>query len=305
MAPQGRFVWFELMTGDMAAARAFYADVVGWGTRDASVPGMPYTLLTIGETSVCGMMALPSAAQRTGARPSWIGYVGASDVDAAANRAVRLGGTLHIPPTEVPNVSRFAVISDPQAARLGLFRWLVPRPEEVDPADRPGHVGWSELLAADGRTALGFYRELFGWDYAEGGEVDPAGEYSVFAAGRQAIGGVLTKPEIVPAAFWLHYFVVPDIARAAERVTSGGGQILNGPMEGPGGTWILHGMDPQGVLFALMGRGRARTVTVTWASDWHGRSSGGRVLMTRIGSLHAEAPGAPDAPPEGPPGRRA
>ena len=42
----GHFVWYELMTTDMEAAKAFYADVVGWGTQDASMPGMPYTLFT-------------------------------------------------------------------------------------------------------------------------------------------------------------------------------------------------------------------------------------------------------------------
>ena len=46
----GHFVWYELMTTDMEAAKAFYADVVGWGTQDASMPGMPYTLFTAGKT---------------------------------------------------------------------------------------------------------------------------------------------------------------------------------------------------------------------------------------------------------------
>ncbi len=48
----GRFVWYELMTTDMEAAKVFYAKVVGWGTRDASMPGMAYTLFTAGEASV-------------------------------------------------------------------------------------------------------------------------------------------------------------------------------------------------------------------------------------------------------------
>ncbi|ACA18331.1 Glyoxalase/bleomycin resistance protein/dioxygenase [Methylobacterium sp. 4-46] len=302
---QGRFVWFELMTSDMVAARAFYADVVGWGMRDASVPGAPYTLLTVGGTSVCGIMGLSGAARRAGVQPSWIGYVGAGDIDAATDRAVRLGGTLHIPPAEIPGVSRFSVVSDPQAARLGLFKWLMPRPDVVDPASRPGHVGWSELLAAERRGALDFYRELFGWDDAKDEAAESAGEYSVFAMDRQPIGGVLTKPEFVPAPFWLHYVVVPDIAAAAARVAAGGGRILNGPVEGPGDTWILHAMDPQGALFALMGRGYARTVTATWRSDWERRPTGGKVSITRVGSVPGDAPGTLDEPPDRPRGRRA
>src|SRR3954451_17435474 len=79
----GHFVWYELMTTDMEAAKAFYADVVGWGTRDASMPGMAYTLFTAGGAAVGGLMVLPEdARKKMGAKPSWIGYVGVNDVDA-------------------------------------------------------------------------------------------------------------------------------------------------------------------------------------------------------------------------------
>jgi len=63
----GRFVWYELMTTDMEAAKAFYAGVVGWGTQDASMPGMPYTLFTAGTASVSGVMDLPEEAREIGA----------------------------------------------------------------------------------------------------------------------------------------------------------------------------------------------------------------------------------------------
>ena len=82
----GRFVWYELMTTDMEAAKAFYAKVVGWGTQDASMPGMAYTLFTVGGASVGGLMGLPEGARKTGAEPRWLGYVGVNDVDATAER---------------------------------------------------------------------------------------------------------------------------------------------------------------------------------------------------------------------------
>jgi predicted enzyme related to lactoylglutathione lyase len=44
----GSFVWYELMTTDMAAAATFYANVVGWGAQDASTPDLAYTLVTTG-----------------------------------------------------------------------------------------------------------------------------------------------------------------------------------------------------------------------------------------------------------------
>jgi predicted enzyme related to lactoylglutathione lyase len=67
------------------------------------------------------------------------------------------------------------------------------------------------------------------------------------------IGGMMNKPPAMAQVppYWAIYFRVPDINAAAERVKANGGTILNGPMEVPGGDWILTGMDPQGASFSL------------------------------------------------------
>src|SRR5215472_2760722 len=82
----GHFVWYELMTTDVAAAKAFYTRVVGWGMKDASTPDLAYTLFTVGKASVTGLINLPEDARKMGATPRWIGYVGVKDVDAAVDR---------------------------------------------------------------------------------------------------------------------------------------------------------------------------------------------------------------------------
>ena len=254
----GRFVWYELMTTDMEAAKAFYAKVVGWGTRDA---GMAYTLFTVGEASVSGLMDLPEDARRMGATPHWIGYVGVDDVDAAADRIKQLGGAVHVPPTDVPNISRFSVVADPQMATLALFKWL--KPGQAQPAElgAPGRVGWHELLAADWEKAFAFYGELFGWQKADA-DVGAMGTYQLFSAGGQTIGGMFTKPPTVPVPFWLYYFNIGDIDAAAKRVKAGGGQILDGPIEVPGGGWIVQCTDPQGAMFALVGKRRRKAIGI-------------------------------------------
>src|SRR4029450_4599398 len=111
---QGRFVWYELMTTDMDAAKAFYAEVVGWATQDASKPGMAYTLFTPGGTPVSGLMGLSEDARKLGLRPSWLGYVGVNDVDATADRIKELGGAVDVPPTDIANISRVSVAGDPR-----------------------------------------------------------------------------------------------------------------------------------------------------------------------------------------------
>ena len=73
---QGSFVWYELMSSDVAAAKAFYANVVGWKTEDMPMPGMTYTLLRAGDTQVGGMMTLPKDACDAGMGPCWVSYIG-------------------------------------------------------------------------------------------------------------------------------------------------------------------------------------------------------------------------------------
>jgi uncharacterized protein len=57
----------------------------------------------------------------------------------------------------------------------------------------------------------------------------------------------------MPMPAWLFYFTVGDIDVAVEKVKAGGGMVLNGPMEVPGGAWIIQATDPQGAMFALVG----------------------------------------------------
>ena len=80
------------------------------------------------------------------------------------------------------------------------------------------------------------------------------GVYQLFSPGRLPIGCIFNKPPMIPIPFWLYYFSAPDIDAAAARVTAGGGQIVMGPIEVPGGAWIIQGRDPQGAMFALVGQ---------------------------------------------------
>lgn len=256
----GHFVWYELVTMDCAAAQAFYTHVVGWSTQDASAPGFSYTLFNAGKASVAGLMQLPQEAARTGATPRWIGYVGVDDVDATVELIKRLGGAAVVPPTDIPNVSRFAIIADPQGATLALVRWLRPPQRPPDEVNKLGRVGWHELFAGDWEKAFAVYCELFGWRKADA-DSGPLGTYQVFCAEAQTIGGMLTKPPTMPVPFWLYYFNVADIDAAAARVRAAGGRIMEGPLEVPGGgSWIARCADPQGAVFALQGKRKSNTI---------------------------------------------
>jgi predicted enzyme related to lactoylglutathione lyase len=79
------------------------------------------------------------------------------------------------------------------------------------------------------------------------------GKYQMFNRGSRMIGGMMNKPAAMAQVppNWAIYFRVPDINAAVERIQANGGQIVNGPMEVPGGDWIVNAMDPQGAAFSL------------------------------------------------------
>jgi len=248
---RGIFVWYELLSPDPDAASAFYGKVVGWTARDSGIPGMDYRFLSMGETGIAGLMAPPA-----GMQPGWIGYVAVDDVDQGAAENERLGGTTLQAPMDIPNVGRCAIIADPQGARIALFK-SASESESPRPAPgSPGLVAWNELHAADWETAFPVYETLFGWTKQAPIDMGPMGIYQLFGKGELGIGGMMTKPPTAPTPTWLYYIAVEAIDPALSRVTAAGGQILVGPQQVPGGSWIVNALDPQGIAFALVAPAR-------------------------------------------------
>jgi uncharacterized protein len=248
---QNPFVWYELMSTDVAAAKAFYVKVVGWNTLDVPMPGMTYTLLRIGETQIGGLMAMPQDARQAGMKSAWLGYVGVADADAAAAKVKRLGGQVIKGPEDIPNVGRFAVTADPQGAVFNVFKPSQSGQRTV--SSEPGHIGWHELHTNDWTKAFDFYSQMFGWQKGDAMDMGPMGQYQMFKIGDQAAGAMFNSPAAQAARFWLYYFIVGDIDEAAKRVTANGGKVMHGPVSVPSGQWILQAADPQGAAFALVG----------------------------------------------------
>lgn len=246
------FFWYELMTTDMDAAEAFYTDVVGWTAEPFETPAdMPrYTVVKAGENGVGGLMTLPDEASASGMPPAWIGYIHTQDIDASAQALRKAGGSVHREPADIPGVGRFAVVADPQGA---LFMFLQPdgSDQEPVPMTTPGHIGWAELYAADRESAVDFYAGQFGWTRHQEIDMGEMGIYQIFAVDGEPTGGIMNKPPHLPTPVWQFYFNVDAIDAAAGRVAEGGGKVVMGPMEVPGGSWIVQCQDPQGAHFAL------------------------------------------------------
>ena len=108
-------------------------------------------------------------------------------------------------------------------------------------------------MTTDAPAAMTFYHEIFGWQPSEAMDMGDDGQVPDVQPPHGMIGGMMNKPPNmahVPPN-WQIYFLVSDIPAAIERIKANGGQILNGPMQVPGGDWIVNAMDPQGAAFSL------------------------------------------------------
>ena len=122
MKQHGLFSWNELMTTDMDAAKIFYCEALGWNFEDCSGGDMPYTIAKTGDKEVAGFMSMPLDVQNMA--PCWGSYITVDDVDERTKRVTALGGKICVAPKDIPDVGRFAVISDPQGAMLALITYF-------------------------------------------------------------------------------------------------------------------------------------------------------------------------------------
>src|SRR5215470_7640953 len=253
----GKFVWYDVMTTDTKAAAKFYADVIGWTAEEHPMAGGgTYTVFSKGPAMVAGLMAIPDEMRAQGVPPCWSGYVSTDDVDAEVKRVAAAGGSIKRPPTDIPNVGRFAVVADPGGAVFLLFKLnTTEEPKSVAPMTA-GHIGWHELMAGDLDREFKFYSGLFGWTKDKAHDMGPMGVYQTFATGGAPLGGMMKICAQVPHTAWNYYIAVDSVAAAADRAVTRGGKVVNGPMEVPGGAWIVQAVDPQGAYFSMVSAGK-------------------------------------------------
>ncbi len=256
----GGFIWYELMSFDPPAAKRFYDAVVGWDIAiDPVAPGIDYRMIGRSDGgNAGGVLTLTEEMQAGGARPCWIGYLHAAGVDAAAAAIVADGGTATRSPWDQPGVGRLAMVTDPSGAPFYLMDPLPPagQPDaasDVFSVDRPQHVRWNELWTSDPSGAVDFYTRHFGWVQEGDMDMGAMGKYQFVHHDGAMIGAIMPQMPDVPRSMWNFYIGVDDIDRAAAAVTSGGGQVVNGPMEIPGGDYALNAVDPEGAHIGFVG----------------------------------------------------
>lgn len=250
MASGGGWIWYELLTPDVPAALEFYGKVVGWKrVPHSTVPG--YEMFASAVSEVGGMMTMPAGADL--GKSVWVGYVHAPEVDATFDAAQKDGAVPCMPPSDIPDVGRFAMILDPQRVPVYLMK---PAPVgAISRAFAPlvGHCQWNELLTTDPAAALAFYTRHFNWQKGDVMPMGPMGDYQFLLHEGKQMGAIMKRDAAGAPPIWRFYFGVADIDAAVQVAKQAGGQQLNDIMPVPGGGFAVAMRDPQGAEFGLAG----------------------------------------------------
>lgn len=248
--PEGTPCWVDLQADDVPAARAFYAGLFGWEILDSPPEAGGYLMAVKDGRPVAGIGPKPADA---GPVPSaWTTYFAADDADALVARVEPAGGKVFVPPFDVMDVGRMAVVADPAGAVFGV--WQAKAHTGAGIAGEPGTMCWHELHTDSYGPALDFYRSVLGFDYDDIGD-GQGFAYSVakLPHAPEGVAGIFDdaeKPEGVPP-YWLAWFAVADCDAAAAEAGGLGATVLFGPHDSPFGRMaVVQG--GQGEVFAII-----------------------------------------------------
>jgi uncharacterized protein len=239
--------WIDVSSPDIAGSAEFYCGLFDWEVSpDRGEQFGGYRVFSKDGAPVAGIGPV------SGGPPAWTTYGNVTDADATAALIAPAGGTLAVPPMDLPDGNgRIGFGIDPEGGFFGLFQ-AGPNHFGAALANEIGSLVWNELYVREPQSVLPFYEAVFGWTTApmEGG---PVGYHLISVDGR-AVAGVMHMneefPEDIPT-YWLPYLVVADAQAAADRCEALGGGVLMPPFDTPMGPMAVL-RDPRGAEFAVV-----------------------------------------------------
>jgi hypothetical protein len=241
----GRFVWHDLLTKDVSAAKRFYGDLLGWRFDDTTRGDRPYVLARVANVPVAGIVDISSLAD---AGTQWLSFMAVADVDKTVAAVQSDGGKVLVQPRNLPN-ARVAVVADPQEAPLGLAQLRGTFPELPPPT--PSHFFWQEYLARDAARAVEFYKRIAGYQPAIS-DTQLGVEYHVLRKARGGAGLFELPADVMDVQpNWLPYVLVTDPESLAARVPGLGGRIVVPASPERRNRSLVVISDPDGAVLAL------------------------------------------------------
>lgn len=245
---QGAFCWSECATSDVEGAKKFYGELFDLEAEETPFDGGVYVQFQKGGKNVAGLTPLQPQEQEQGIPPHWNTYIAVDDADVVAKEAEGLGATIVVPPMDVLESGRMAVVMDPTGAAIGLWQAKNDIGAQIYAED--GTLTWWELMTPDRGRAAEFFSKLFGYETQE--FEAHSGMYTVLVHKGEQAAGIMEKPKEDVPAMWTPYFRVADADAAQEKATALGASVIMPVTEAADVgrfSWIS---DPQGAVIAFI-----------------------------------------------------
>ena len=254
---EGKVIWAELVTPDLAAAKRFYGGLFGWTFQDTRAGRIDYSVARLDGMPVAGLVqrAAPPGRQSHPGRqsqPAWLIFLSVTDVRAAAKAITDHGGKQLRSPHAYRLRGRQGVYADPQGAVFAIMNSRSGDPPDVPVP--PGQWIWSALVTRDPGTDAAFYQDVFGYevlDASRAGESDSG--HTVLASEQYARASINPLTDFAPThPQWVDFVRVTDIAAVASRTTQLGGRVLVEPRQDRHGARVALIADPAGARVGLL-----------------------------------------------------
>lgn len=246
----GQFVWYDLVTEDVASAKAFYGQLFGWRFEDVQGVDIVYTVARHRGVAIAGILPIDDQDVNV-ASSRWLSLMSVSDVDQAARAVERAGGRIDMGPIDNPTRGRLAAVTDPEGATVVFVRARDGDPPNRDASELvSGRWMWTELWARDAGAAARLYQAVAGYGI-ERTDVVQSPEYRVLTRDGHPRAGVNQIPWSGVQPNWLPYIKVDDPAAVARRVEQLGGTVLIPPLPEIRNGSVGLVTDPSGAAFAI------------------------------------------------------
>ena len=285
-APTGAPCWVDLMTSDTARSREFYCQLFGWTAEEPVEEFGGYFSFRKDDVRVAGCMpSQPSA----GMPDAWSVYLASDDAGKTLEAAVAHGGQVRVPAMTVGDLGTMAFVTDASGAGIGVWQPGVFPGFGV--LGEPGTASWFELHTGDYQAAIGFYREVFGWDPHVVSDT-PEFRHTTLRDGEEWLAGVMDssgfRPDGAPAC-WSVYFGVEDADAALSKIAVLGGAILLAAEDTPYGR-LATAADPAGAQFKLVAANAAMPSSPTQAGRrWRAGDADGVTTAARTAAAPARS----------------
>ncbi|HVV13146.1 VOC family protein [Amycolatopsis sp.] len=241
--PEGTPCWVDLMVADPERADRFYGELFGWETADQGEEYGHYRIALLEGRSVAAFGPKPPGMEQV---PSvWTTYLAAADVDKTTARITEAGGQVLMPPGDVGDSGRMAMVVDPAGAAFGL--WQAKENVGLQHVNVPGTLVWNECMNRDFDRAKAFYSQVFGYHLGDISNADFS--YATLDLDGRPIGGLGGISE--GDSHWSTYFGVADTDASVAKIVELGGSVSREPMDSPYGR-MAQVADDQGVAFNVI-----------------------------------------------------